>query len=211
MDGKNLSIVVPNMPEAITRLSDVDTAKKIFTKIPDGISQEGVSVFVADLHDSLAAFFAAAFCLLSLVPLGAAAALFARNGLTWTWWLLAYSMLALVGLVFFMMWTRGFFFKFRYLSSVRVCFIFSRDKLIWAEKWLGHFQTETFEYDDLDEITHGGLNGGWDSNRALYLDRERLIYGYKKDGVCQWLYLMLMEYASGREILFKDIDQTRDE
>jgi hypothetical protein len=199
------------MPQAITRLPNADAARRIFPKLPDGLNPDDASIFVADLRDNLAAFFAAAFGLISLIPFGAATALFVRNGWSWSWWLPAYGLLALVGLVVIMMWTRGFFFKFRYLSSVRVCFIFSRDKLIWAEKWLGHFQTETFEYDGLDEIAHSGLNGGWDSNRALYLGRTRLIYGYKKDGVCQWLFAMLREYAVGRDILFKDIDQVQSE
>ena len=81
--------------------------------------------------------------------------------------------------------------------------------MIWAEKWLRNFKSETFLYDDITEVSRGYVNGGGEADRGLYIDDELLFSDTRRDGMTQWLYFLLKKYASDCNILFVDIDHQK--
>jgi len=163
--------------------------------------------FLIDQRCYLAAFFMAVFFGLSLYPFVGAFSIFAENGLALAWADIGFLLVVLVCLAYVSLFSYSFAKQFCVWSSARVCFIFFHDKLIWAEKWLGHYKTITLVYNDVTTVTHGFLNGGGDVGRGLYIDHNLLLSGDQSDRLCRWLYFVAENYIAAQRTVFKDVDQ----
>lgn len=201
------SASLPKPPQGIKVESGGQAAfiQKIFPDLTDEISLHDAVTVLIDRRSYVGAFFLAIFFGLSLIPFGATIAMFVENGFS-SWEDFAFLLVMLVCLAYASLWSYGFFRQLRYAASGRVYFIFLPDKIMWAEKWLGHAQTKIFFYDDIDQISHGGLNGGGDVGRGLYINHDLLLSCYREEHLCLWLYLMIKLRLSDREIVFRDID-----
>lgn len=205
------SASLPKPPQGIRVLSGNKSAfiQKIFPDLTDGLNLQDAVTALIDRRSYVGAFFLAVFLGLSLISFGATIAMFVENGFS-SWEDLAFLLVMLVCLAYASLWSYGFFRQLRYCASARVCFIFLGDRIIWAEKWLGHLQTKVFYYNELDLITHGGLNGGGDVGRGLYINHDLLLSCSREEHICQCLYLMIKQRFSDREIAFRDIEHHKN-
>jgi|GEM_PF-6214555 hypothetical protein len=176
---------------------------KYFPKFVDSL-KDG-SVVLIDGRSYILAFLVGLFFLLTLVPLAAAVRMFAENGLS-SWEDFLFLLVVLVCLAYISLYSWGLGHTFRQLSSGCVCLVFFDDRVVWAEKWLGHFETETFLYDEIAQISHSYINGGGDVGRGLYIDHRLLWTSTRDAGLAQHLYWLVRIQAAGREIVFVDVD-----
>ena len=177
---------------------------KIFPKLTHDISLDNALVLMIDSRSLLGAFTFGVLFLFSLAPFAGSVLMFVKNGISWSD--IGFLAVVIICLAYLVLWNCAFFRNFCYFVSARYCFICFSDRVVWAEKWLSNFKSETFLYDNITEISHGYLNGGGEAGRGLYIDDELLFSDTRRDGITQWLYLLLKKYASGHNIQFKDID-----
>lgn len=167
--------------------------------------REGSLVFIISRRSYLGAFFMAGFFGLTLIPFVESISMFVENGFS-HWEDALFVLIVLVCLAYLSLYSYGFCRLFCRMSSERICFIFFDDKIVWAKKWIGYFQTKTFMYDDLAEVAHvpkylaNGMAAGW----RLRLDRKSVLSCSEWEGACRWLYLLIKACASDREISFFD-------
>jgi hypothetical protein len=119
----------------------------------------------------------------------------------------------LVCLAYLALWSYGFGGLFCRLSSTSICIIFFSDKIVWARKWFGYFQTKVFLYDDIAQVVHRPryLANGMENGRGLYIDGNRLLAESERAGTCQWLYFLIKTCTSAWGITFFDADQVNTE
>lgn len=176
-----------------------------FPSLIDVESLEGTRLLLIDGRIYVGALLMGLLFLASLLPFGAAVVLFAEHGFS-AWEDFLFLLIILLCLAYLSLYSRGFFKHCCYLASYRSCFVFFGDKLLWAERYFRHFESETFLYEELGKVSHGYINGGGDRGRGLYVNGRLLLSDTREAGLSQHLYWLIRMQTAGQEIAFEDVD-----